>query len=343
MPALVPQTEHSLPTTRTTGALSAPPSRALGRRSGLSRSATVALCLILGAFFFYATAIRDGHDWGGDYAQYILHAKALTQGLDYAPPPGFILNPYLPWVPVAYPPFYPLCIAGVLALLGLNFIALKIQIVAFFSVALYAYWRLLRSSMPVKVALAALAFLAFSPYHLKYSNKLLSEIPYLAVSLFAILAAERFFRPKSSFRDAAGFTLLLVLACCARSAGLALIAAAPAYALLFRRTHLLRAALVSGIAFGILCAISWDMIGIYLNQTKSDPLRVLAWLEGKPRGYFQQMMRYFALHPRTGSTLGMLVNAPVTAAFLGLSALGAGHLLWKNAASHTGTPMRPST
>ncbi len=295
------------------------------RRQILNRSSLVVAGIVLAAFLFFATAIRHGHDWGGDYAQYILHAQALVQGLDYAPPPGFIVNPYLVWVPPAYPPFYPICIAAIVGLFGLNFILLKLQIVLFFALSVAAYWFVLRTNLPSRVAVGALAFLAFSPYYLKYANKVLTEIPFLAVSLFTILVAQRFFRDKSSLLSAAGLVILTVLACSTRSVGLALILALPAYTLLFKRTHFIRATLVSIAAFGVVYLVSANALGVYFNQTRSDPLRILKWLEGKPEGYFTQLTRFFALYPKSGSPLAIL-NSVATALYLILATLGLTHL-----------------
>ncbi|MDA0746850.1 MAG: hypothetical protein O2954_10040, partial [bacterium] len=203
-------------------------------------SLLVAAC-ILAAAFFYATSVRDGHDWGGDFAQYILHAQALLQGQPYAPPPGFVPNHYLSWAPPAYPPLLPVGIAGLIALFGLNFIAIKLLVVTLFILGLAAYWRFARIDLPLPAAFGALILLAFSPYLLKFSNKILSDIPYLSVSLFSILAAQRFFRSSVTRKDALLLVICLVLSTCMRTVGLALLLSVPVYALFFRRTHLVRA------------------------------------------------------------------------------------------------------
>jgi len=297
-----------------------------GQQLRTSKVGLWAIGCIFISFVLFFTALRDGHDWGGDFAQYILHAQALLNGQAYSPPPGYIHNPYLPWATQTYPPLFPLCIAGILALSGLNFIAMKALVVVFFLIVLYTYWRLLLASMPAKIALGALAFLAFSPYMLKFSNKLLTDIPYIAFSLFVILAAERFFKEKSTPRDAIGLGLLLVLSGCLRFMSLSLILAVPAYALLFRRSHLLRALLISAICFFTLKAISGGMIGSYVDVVGLSPSRLLFWIQGKPQGYFFNLSRYLALYPSHTSTLNLLFNVPAAAVYLGLCILGATHL-----------------
>ncbi len=292
------------------------------------RATMLALGGILCAFIFYSSAVRDGHDWGGDHAQYILHAQTLLQGANYAPPPGFVYNPYLMWAPLSYPPLYPIFIGGVLALFGLNFIALKIQIVILLSLGLYAYWRFARNNLPVNVALGALAFLIFSPYLLKFSNKILSDIPYLSLSLYAILAGERFFKPKSSVWDALVFSFLLISAICMRNVGFSLILAVPLYALFFRRGHLIRALIISGITFAAVSIISWKMLEFFLDQSSPSPTRILLWFAGNLWHHFPyQLSRWLALYPRTGSTTALIFNTPVLVLYLGLCVVGVVHVI----------------
>ena len=39
--------------------------------------------VILLTLVFYATSLREGHDWGGDYSQYLLHAQTFIEGGNY--------------------------------------------------------------------------------------------------------------------------------------------------------------------------------------------------------------------------------------------------------------------
>ena len=40
--------------------------------------------------------VREGHNWGGDFAQYILHARNIVEGRPYAQT-GYIYNPSNPF------------------------------------------------------------------------------------------------------------------------------------------------------------------------------------------------------------------------------------------------------
>ena len=282
------------------------------------------------SFVLFATALREGHDWGGDYAQYLLHAQAILDGLPYAPPPGYVDNPFLPLIPPAYPPVLPVAYVGLLAVFGLNFVALKMLTVLSITMGLFIYWRFLRPSLSPSAALGALAFLAFSPYMLKFSNKILSDIPYIVVSIATILAGERFFRKKSAVAGAAFLCGMFVFLGMTRFIGVTLILAAPIYALLFKRSHLVLTGVASVLSIVVLNPLSGGTVSGYVDVVGLDISRMLMWLEGKPQGYFYNLTRYLAIYPGHNSLLHSVVNIPVSAIYLGLSALGLVSLVRKH-------------
>ena len=74
--------------------------------------------LIVLVAVFHLTTLRSGHDWGGDFALYILHGQNIVEGDPYAQTP-YIYNPYYPELsPRAYPPVYPLMLAPLWAAYG---------------------------------------------------------------------------------------------------------------------------------------------------------------------------------------------------------------------------------
>lgn len=268
--------------------------------------AKYALACILVGFLLYATAVRDGHDWGGDYAQYILHAQTILENEPYTPPPGYIPNPTQSWAP-AYPPLLPLALAAIMAFTGLNFIAFKLEIVLLFCIGFYAYWCMVRAEFPPKAALGILVFFILSPYLLKFSNKILSDLPYVTASFFTILAAERFFRPNSTLKEMGQLIIMLIVSISLRNIGLALIVAVPIYALLFGRARLIRALIVTGIAWFIFKFIASNMVGHVVAHADINPLRMVEWFLGNVYQSFPyQISRYLALYPKTNSPLALL-------------------------------------
>ena len=82
----------------------------LGPRTGT-------ICILFVAVFYLST-IREGHDWGDDFSQYILHAENLASGAPYAPT-RYLYNPDDPVTgPQQYPPGFPIALAPIVWTLG---------------------------------------------------------------------------------------------------------------------------------------------------------------------------------------------------------------------------------
>ena len=93
---------------------SVPAAAAIANRNEPSTSilpglgARIGTVCILFVAVFYLSTIREGHDWGDDFSQYILHAANLASGAPYAPT-RYLYNPDNPVTgPQQYPPGFPL-------------------------------------------------------------------------------------------------------------------------------------------------------------------------------------------------------------------------------------------
>ena len=105
----------------------------------------LASCLALAAL--YLALFRPGYSvmGGGDFALYLSHAQAIAEGRSYAAT-GFVYNPANAIMsPAAYPPGLPLLLAPVVALLGLDFTAIKLAMLA---AVLGMLWALHRLALP---------------------------------------------------------------------------------------------------------------------------------------------------------------------------------------------------
>ena len=101
----------------------------LNRRFGLPSAATLG-ALAIGVFFL--ATIREGHVWGGDFSLYIRHAQNIVRGEPYAQS-GYIYNPQNPLVgPKVSPPGFPLLIAPLIGVSGLELRPMKILLITFF-------------------------------------------------------------------------------------------------------------------------------------------------------------------------------------------------------------------
>jgi hypothetical protein len=175
----------------------------------------------------YLTTIRSGHDWGDDFAQYIGHARNLAEGRPYADT-GYIYNPaFATMGPRAYPPVFPLLLAPVYRLFGLDFFAFKVEMVLFFIAFLVVFCAVFRRELPLPYLLAIVVVLALNPYLWDYKDRVMSEYPFLFFLYLVFFLFERAQDAARSSRQrwchalAAGAALYL--ACGVRIVGIALV------------------------------------------------------------------------------------------------------------------------
>jgi hypothetical protein len=147
-------------------------------------------CLLIAVLgVFYIATIREGHVWGDDHAAYLAHARNLVEGRHYGDI-GYLRAP-TSINALMYPPVYPLLLAPVYQIFGLNLTPMKIEGIVFFCLALWFLYLLLRKHGEI-TALTAVGLTGLCPYFWDFKDSLFSEFPFLAF-LFAVLwVSERF-------------------------------------------------------------------------------------------------------------------------------------------------------
>ena len=143
--------------------------------------------------------IENDHDWGDDFAAYIMQARSLVQGTSSA----FLAANRIameqssyPIGPIAYPWGFPVLLAPIYALFGVNMLAFKsINIVCylFFLALLWFAWPRCHSDI---WRFVFVALFAWNPYFQEFMNQVLSDVPFLLFSTFSVIlicrvAAER--------------------------------------------------------------------------------------------------------------------------------------------------------
>ncbi len=162
---------------------------------------------------------------GGDNAVYINLAQSLAEMKGYR-------NLNLPDEPghTQYPPFFPLMLALVTLVFGQSFIAFKILIMLCGLGAAYVFFLIAKRVLKEHLTLALGAYVLV-PVLILYNHRILSEIPYLLMtllSIFFVLKAEEGKRYNSYLAFA-----LAIVAFFTRTTGIALILAHVVY--LFRK------------------------------------------------------------------------------------------------------------
>jgi 4-amino-4-deoxy-L-arabinose transferase-like glycosyltransferase len=192
----------------------------------MSRPTVLALALVLLTGAWHLATLRPGQGWGDDYALYIGHARNLVEGGDYAET-GYIYNPSFPSLsPRTYPPVYPLLLAPVYRLFGLNLEAMKVELVLLFLLFLAAVYAGCRRELPPARALSTVLLLGASPFFWDFKDRVLSEIPFLLFTTLALLFLERAAEGTSPARRAIHALLggvAVYLACGTRSVGVVLL------------------------------------------------------------------------------------------------------------------------
>jgi hypothetical protein len=116
--------------------------------------------------------LYDGHNWGDDFAQYVLNAKNILEGKSYTA--GIMLDN-----PTSSPPGFPLLLAPILKVFGLNFIALKSLNIVFWFLSIFVLFQIFKRVGGDFFAGLTTLILSFSSYFFIYKQNVLTDFPFL--------------------------------------------------------------------------------------------------------------------------------------------------------------------
>ena len=183
------------------------------------------------AIFVNLWTLKDGHNWGDDFAQYIINARNIIEHKPYAS--GVMLDNT-----VIYPPGLPLLLAPVLKVFGLNLKILKLLNILFWYLSIIPLYFLFLKIEDRRFALMAAVFLAFSSFFFVYKQNVLSDIPFFLFVCSSLYAFQRWKNDSSKRQERLffiGFLFSISFALWLRSAGVTLFAAALFYFAFIRR------------------------------------------------------------------------------------------------------------
>jgi len=129
-----------------------------------------------------ACSLRRGHEWGDDWAWYVLQAQSILNGTtaEFMQTSAFTNTESTTYVgPLAYPWGYPLILTPPLAIKGINPLALKIPALFFFAGFLVCLYLLFRDRLTETESLLLVGLFAFNPPLLQFLDQILSDIPFL--------------------------------------------------------------------------------------------------------------------------------------------------------------------
>jgi hypothetical protein len=165
----------------------------------------------------YLTHLTPGHVFvSDDFSAYVMHAANLVEGRSYTAI-NYVPNPSAPWMAPAngYPPVYPLLLAPVYKIWGLNLRAMKVVTVFCFVVFLLVFAEITRETFSRSMSLCVLLILSFNPVFWEQRDNVLSEFPYLMFSFASLMAVQRTYNDLkvNDFRIGEALHLSLLLYC----------------------------------------------------------------------------------------------------------------------------------
>jgi len=158
--------------------------------------------LIVLSVVYIVLSLRNEFSWGDDFAQYILQAKSVISG-DYEHLSLHnqirVENSTVCLGPTNYPWGFPLLLAPVIALFGVNFTVLQIYLGIFQILFLFALYALFKKKLNHFQLLMIVAVFAFNPFLFQLKKNIISEIPFLFFCTLSIYLIQRVFVDRKFF------------------------------------------------------------------------------------------------------------------------------------------------
>ncbi|MEO8354928.1 MAG: glycosyltransferase family 39 protein [Chloroflexota bacterium] len=148
------------------------------------------LILIILNLVIGASTLTRGHEWGDDFASYIMQAGSILSGTthEFVEHNSFTIYKSSTQIgPVAYPWGYPLILTPIYAIKGISPLALKLPGLFFYGGFLACLYLLLNNRLTQSESLLGVSLFAFNPMLIRFLDQILSDIPFLFFSTLALL------------------------------------------------------------------------------------------------------------------------------------------------------------
>ena len=236
--------------------------------------------IILSSIAIGSSTLTRGHEWGDDFASYIMQAQSILNGqtAEFVERNTFtIFQSSIQIGPVAYPWGYPLILAPALFLNGVHALTLKLPGLFFFAGFLICLFLLINHRLTRTESLLLVSLFAFNPTLIKFLDQILSDIPFLFFIFLALLLMMEV-KAKQNTRENIFLGVVMFFAFFIRTTGIILLASFLVYqASCFYREQEERKALVKTsaivvLAFGLLWLLTSLIFpngqGSYFEQLK---------------------------------------------------------------------------
>lgn len=209
----------------------------------------------------------------GDWAQYMLHARALLAHHHYADI-GYLYSRYNPWIgPPAEPPGLPLTLVPVMALFGPSLTAAHVLMALSLAAGLTCVWLYFAPRQGSWAAAAIIAFCGVMVISQGGVNNVLADAGFLALVWTVVLLVDH--DEPLTLRRLALVTIVGALAVAYRTAGAALVPGLVLYAIVARRPRVLIPVAVWGLLSLVFLARMRTASNV-LSAVSTSPKTILA-------------------------------------------------------------------
>lgn len=166
-----------------------------------NRNAITIAVLFLASFGISLIGINNGHDWGGDFSQYIAQARAIDFGTidEWQQKNEWIINNSSAYLGAnAYPWLFPILIAPIYHFAGLNYLSYKVFLSFVFSICIVSFYYFLRKKeirQPIAIMLCVILLL--NREYLMLCKMVLSDIPCLLFTIVSWIAIDWYIKDRT--------------------------------------------------------------------------------------------------------------------------------------------------
>lgn len=209
-------------------------------KSDSKTGATLIWVLLVVICVFHLVTLRSGHDWGGDFSQYIFHAINITDNGEFGNINDLIvMEPYYRYSPETVPPVFPLLLSMPYKVFGVHLKAFKAVIVIFWLLFLVLANQIFGKYLNQTSRLLFLLLLGLHPFFWDFMKNVLSDIPFLFFTYTTLYYFEKFIN-KEIFAErvilgSAILGVLMYVTYGTRSAGLIIVPVIVAYDIYFNK------------------------------------------------------------------------------------------------------------
>ncbi len=129
--------------------------------------------------------IKNSHDWGDDFAQYLHQAQNINEGISQNET-NYIFNQDFFIGPIAYPTGFPLLLAPVIDHFGVDYKVLNVYMSVFLILGCFIGFLLIKKHTRFITALLTTLVIAYNPTMVNFKTEILSDLPFTFFSLLSL-------------------------------------------------------------------------------------------------------------------------------------------------------------